>query len=397
MVRRIKRAAESVYDDVVNIRRHIHAHPELAFEEYETARFVLSHLEDLPVTVQSGIAETGIVATLHGERPGPTQLLRADMDALPIKEETGLPFSSTTEGVMHACGHDVHTASLLGTAKILSSIQDDVPGTVRFLFQPSEERLPGGAKVMIEEGVLEANDAGPAPHVAFAQHTTPELRVGKIGVCRDTYMASADEIHITIRGEGGHAAGPHELSTDTVLTASQVVVALQSVVSRHCPPDVPSVLSIGRLIADGATNVLPEAVHLEGTFRAMDEHWRFRAHDIIRRVVHHTAEALGATAELEIRVGYPALINHPQPTDRVMVAARNYVGADNVVTLDPWFASEDFAFFLQRIPGCFYRLGTGNKEKGISSGLHTPTFDVDEESLRIGCGFMAYLACSVDV
>jgi len=220
--------------------------------------------------------------------------------------------------------------------------------------------------------------------------------VGTLGVCPGMYMASADELHLTIRGEGGHAAAPHELSTDTVLAASQVVVALQSIISRACPPDVPSVLSIGKFIADGATNVLPESVRLEGTFRAMDETWRFRAHDLIERVVQQTAAAYGATAELEIRVGYPALNNDEAQAARVKRAAEAYVGADHVIDLDPWFASEDFAFYLQEVPGCFYRLGTGNQAKGTTSGLHTPTFDIDEEALRIGAGFMAYLACTVD-
>lgn len=394
MIATIKKAATDAFADIVHLRRQIHQHPELAFEEHATAQLVQDTLADVPVHLTTGVAGTGIVATLEGGQPGPTQMLRADMDALPITEATGLPFASENEGVMHACGHDVHTASLLGTALILSKIKEHVPGTVRFLFQPSEERIPGGAKAMIAEGALAASPHAPATDLAFGQHVTPELEVGTLGVRGGMYMASADELHLTIRGQGGHAAAPHELSTDTILAASQVVVALQSVVSRHCPPDVPSVLSIGRFIGNGATNVLPEAVHLEGTFRAMDEEWRFRAHELIARVVDRTAEAFGATAELEIRVGYPALHNDEQQAARVKTAAQAYLGAGNVVDLDPWFASEDFAYYLQEVPGCFYRLGTGNAAKGITSGVHTPTFDVDEDALRIGAGFMAYLACT---
>jgi len=394
MIATIKKAANDAFEDIVRLRRQIHQHPELAFEEHATAQLVQDTLAGLPVRVTSGIAGTGIVATLEGGQSGPTQMLRADMDALPITEATGLPFASENDGVMHACGHDAHTASLLGTALILSQIRDQVPGTVRFLFQPSEERIPGGAKAMIAEGALAASDHTPATDLALGQHVTPELETGTLGVRGGMYMASADELHLTIRGEGGHAAAPHQLSTDTILAASQVVVALQSIVSRHCPPDVPSVLSIGRFIGNGATNVLPEAVRLEGTFRAMDEAWRIRAHALIEQVVYRTAEAFGATAELDIRVGYPALRNNEQQAARVKDVAAAYLGPEHVIDLDPWFASEDFAYYLQEVPGCFYRLGTGNAAKGITSGVHTPTFDIDEDALRIGAGFMAYLACT---
>lgn len=397
MIATIKKAADDAFADIVRLRRRIHQYPELAFEEHATAALVHDTLAALPVQITTGIAGTGIVATLAGGQPGPTQMLRADMDALPITEATGLPFASENKGVMHACGHDVHTASLLGTALILSQMKGEVPGTVRFLFQPSEERIPGGAKAMIAEGALAGDEHAPATDVALGQHVTPELEVGTIGVRGGMYMASADELHLTIRGQGGHAAAPHELRTDTILAASHVVVALQSIVSRHCPPDVPSVLSIGRFVGNGATNVLPEAVHLEGTFRAMDEDWRFRAHELIERVAHRTAEAFGATAELDVRVGYPALHNNEEQAARVQEVAKAYLGPDHVVDLDPWFASEDFAYYLQEVPGCFYRLGTGNAAKGITSGVHTPTFDVDEDALRIGAGFMAYLACTFTV
>ncbi len=392
MIEKIKALADEVFPEVVRLRRRIHQHPELAFEEHETARLVQETLAPLGLAVQAGVAKTGLVATLRGGRPGPSLLLRGDMDALPIQEANDFDFASRHPGRMHACGHDAHTASLLGTAMILSRLREHVHGAVRFVFQPSEERLPGGARAMIDEGVLAASDAGPAPEAAFGQHVTPELPVGTIGVRSGMYMASADELYLTVRGQGGHAAAPHRLRADAVLAAAHVVVALQSLVSRNSPPDVPSVLSIGRFLAEGATNVLPEAVRLEGTFRAMDEAWRVQAHALMRRVAAHTAEAFGAEVDFEIKVGYPALYNHPAPAAFVREAAAAYVGEESTVDLDLWFASEDFAYYLREVPGAFYRLGTGNEARGITHGLHTPRFTIDEDALRLGPGFMAYLA-----
>lgn len=391
MVDDLKRLSDSLFPRVVAWRRALHQRPELAFEEHETARFVAEQLAPLGLDVQTGVAQTGVVATVEGALPGPTLALRADMDALPIHEQNTFSFASEVPGKMHACGHDAHTASLLGTAHLLHALRDRLRGRVRLLFQPSEEKLPGGAKVMMEEGALEAG-ATPAPEVIFGQHVQPELPAGQIGVCSGMYMASADELYLSVCAEGGHAAAPHQLRADAVLVAAHLVVALQSVVSRNCPPGVPSVLSIGRVLAEGATNVLPETARLEGTFRALDEAWRFRAHDLIRRVAEHTAQAFGATVEVEVRVGYPALYNHPDPTAFVRAAAHAYVGPENTVELEPWFASEDFAFYLQAVPGAFYRIGTRNEAAGIVHGLHTPRFTIDEEALRIAPGFMAYLA-----
>ncbi|MEO1075322.1 MAG: M20 family metallopeptidase [Bacteroidota bacterium] len=394
MIDRLKTLADETFDHTVRLRRTIHLRPELAFEEHETARLVAGELTDLGLEVTAGVAKTGVVATLTGGRPGPTLALRADMDALPIQEATNLAFASQTPGVMHACGHDAHTAALLGAARLLTEIRDDLPGTVRFLFQPSEEKLPGGAKVMVEEGALGTMKlhTGSAPTHILGQHVAPDLPVGTIGVRAGDYMASADELYLTITAEGGHAAAPHRLSADVVLVQAHVLTALQSVISRNCPPDSPSVLSFGKIIADGATNVLPEEVQIIGTFRAMDEAWRFRAHELIERVATHTAQALGAACDVEILVGYPALSNDPALTATLREAAVDYVGAERVVDLDRWFASEDFAWYLQEIPGSFYRLGTRNEARGIVHGLHTPRFDIDEEALRLGPGFMAYAA-----
>ena len=385
MIDQIKSAADDIFGRIVGLRRQIHRKPELAFEEHETAKLVAETLREFDLEVQTGVARTGIVATLQGGRPGPVTAVRADMDALPIHEENEFDFVSEHPGKMHACGHDAHTSSLLGAAMILSRIREEVSGTVRFLFQPSEERIPGGAKPMIEEGAL-----GDATSV-LGQHVTPRLESGTIGIRSGPYMSSVDELQLTVKGEGGHAAEPHNLTSDAVVVASHIIVALQTVISRNSPPNVPSVLSIGRVIADGAPNVIPATAKLQGTFRAMDETWRERAYGLIERVATGTAAALGAECEVEIRRGYPALNNDEALSTWVRESASDYVGEGNVVDLDPWFASEDFAYYAQQVPGVLYRLGTGNEAEGIVHRLHTSRFTIDEEALRIGSGFMAYL------
>lgn len=391
---RLQALADAHFDWVVDLRRRLHRQPELAFAEHETAALVAETLRTLGLEPQTGVAGTGVLAEIHGAHPGPTRALRADLDALPIQEATGLPFASTTPGVMHACGHDAHTAMLLGAARLLQEVRDALAGTVRLLFQPSEERLPGGAPALIAAGALEARDGVAAPEAVFGQHVFPELPTGTIGVRAGPFMASADELYLTVRGEGGHAAAPHRLRADAVLAQAHVLTALQAVVSRHAPPDVPTVLSFGKVTAAGATNVLPAEVRLEGTFRAMDEAWRFRAHDLIRRTAEGAAAALGASCEVDVRVGYPALVNDARLAARVRRAAAAYVGANRVVDLPPWFASEDFAYYAQIRPAVFYVLGVRNEAAGITHGLHTPRFTVDEEALRTGTGFLAFLAAS---
>jgi hippurate hydrolase len=392
MLDTIRTLADDVFPDVVALRRTIHQNPELGLEEHDTAALIAETLRTLDLDdVQTGVYHTGVVGTLRGGSPGPTCLLRADIDALPIHEDTGLPYASQNEGRMHACGHDAHTASLLGTAMILSKLREDLPGSVRFCFQPTEEKIPGGAKFMIEEGVLEANGSTRSVDAAFGQHVKPDLPVGHIGVRPGMFMASADEVHVTLHGEGGHAAAPHELSTDVTYAACQAVTALQSIVSRHAPPGVPSILTIGKLTADGATNVIPESACFAGTFRTMNEDWRRQAHDLIRRTITKTAEAHGATADVNVKVGYPALHNHEAETALVRDAALRYAGERRTVDLDRWYAGEDFAYFLQERPGAFYALGVGNEATGATHGLHTPQFAIDEEALRVGPGFMAYV------
>ena len=391
MLDRIRALADETFPDVVRLRRQLHRRPELAFEEHETAALVAETLRGLGLEPRTGIAGTGVVAHVEGDKPGPVVALRADIDALPIHEANAFDFKSERDGVMHACGHDAHTASLLGAAMILARLKDDLAGTVRLVFQPSEEKLPGGAKVMIEEGVLGPMDGAGAPARILGQHVFPQLPAGTLGVRSGPFMASADELYLTIQGKGGHAAAPQEL-IDPVLVQAHVLVALQAVISRSRPPDAPSILSFGRVEADGATNVVPDAVRLVGTFRALDEEWRFRAHELVRRTAEHTAQAFGATCDVRIDVGYPALTNDEATAAFVRAAAVDYAGAGRVLDLPMWYASEDFAWYTQEIPGAFYVLGVGNEAAGITHGLHTPRFTVDEEALRLGPGFMAYCA-----
>ena len=390
MLDRLRALADDAFPEVVRARRHLHRRPELSFQEHETAAFIAAELRTLGLDPRP-IAETGVVAHVEGARPGPTVALRADIDALPIHEATGLDFASETDGVMHACGHDAHTAMLLGAARVLVALRDGLAGTVRLIFQPGEERLPGGAKAVIEAGGLGELGGVAAPDRIFGQHVFPEIPAGVLGVRSGAFMASADELYLTVRGQGGHAAAPHTL-VDPVLAQAHVLTALQAVISRHRPPGVGSLLSFGRVLADGATNVVPDAVELVGTFRSMDEGWRFDAHELIRRVATKTAEALGATCDVRIEVGYPALHNDAAAAAFAREVAVELVGAERVVDLPAWYASEDFASYTQAIPGAFTVLGVGNEAAGIASGLHTPTMTVDEDALRTGTAFLAALA-----
>jgi amidohydrolase len=383
----LRRDAEALEKTLVSDRRHLHQNPELSFEEVQTSAFVQERLRDLNIPFTSGIGGYGVVANLQGHSPGPVVALRADMDALPIQEANEVPYASKVPGVMHACGHDVHTASLLGVAALLRSRTQEFSGTVRFLFQPAEEKLPGGASLMIRDGAL----ANPTPQAIYGQHVMPLLPAGTVGFRSGRYMASADEIRLTIRGKGGHAAMPH-LNTDAVLIASHIVVALQQVVSRRANPTLPSVLSFGHIIGEGAYNVLPNDVRLRGTFRTMDETWRDQAHALIREIASGTASAMGAICDVEIDRGYPMLFNHPEPTALARSTAEAYLGPQQVVDLDLWMAAEDFAFYAQQIPATFYRLGTRNEAKGWVSSVHTSTFDVDESALPLGAGLMAAIA-----
>ncbi len=388
----IRQKAAQYLPYITDVRRHLHRFPELSFEEKETSAYLSKVLTEAKIPFTTGWAGHGIVAEIHGK--GNTWIaLRGDMDALPIQEQSDKPYCSARDGIMHACGHDVHTACLLGAALILNSLREDLLVNVRLLFQPGEEKLPGGASVMIHQGVL----TNPAPAAILAQHVYPSLDAGKVGIRPGLYMASTDEIYIQIKGKGGHGAMPHECN-DVILAASQAVVALQQVASRLAPPAVPTVLSVGKFQSDGgATNVLPERVFLEGTFRTMDETWRRQAHLLIEQVVADTCHAYRCTSETTIVSGYPCLANDATLTAQVRLAMHDYLGTENVVDLPLRMTGEDFAFYGQHIPACFYRLGTGNPAKGITSPVHTPTFDIDEAALETGMGLMAWLALATSV
>lgn len=384
---KIKDLAKALAQDVVEIRRYLHANPELSFQEYNTSRFIEEKLTSFGIPF-SKIAGTGLVALIKGKNPDKKIIaLRADIDALPINEANDVPYKSTVEGVMHACGHDVHTSSLLGTAKILHTLREQFEGTVKLLFQPGEEKMPGGASLMIKEGALK----NPAPVNILGQHVMPFIPVGKVGFRSGMYMASTDELYFTVKGKGGHGAMP-EKNVDPVLITSHIIVALQQVVSRNCDPKVPCVLSFGKVIANGATNIIPDEVKVEGTFRTMDENWRAEAHKKMVKIAEGIAEAMGGVCEFTVLNGYPFLKNDPPLTDRAKQNAIEYLGEENVVDLDLWMAAEDFSYYSQQIPACFYRLGTRNEERGIVSSVHTPTFDIDERALEIGSGLMAWLA-----
>ncbi len=385
---KIKSLSSEKLEQVTKIRHHLHAHPELSFQEHETSKFVIEELKKIGLNPRSGIAGTGVVVEIEGKNPGSKKtLLRADMDALPIKEENDVPYKSKNEGVMHACGHDVHTSSLLGSAMILNELKEQFEGTVKLIFQPGEEKAPGGAKMMIEEGVLD----DPNTNNIIGQHVMPLIPVGKVGFKPGLYMASADEIYFTVKGKGGHAAQPHSL-IDPVLITSHIIVALQQVVSRNCNPIIPCVLSFGKIEALGATNVIPNEVKVEGTFRTLDETWRKEALSRIQDVAMGIAKSMGGDVEFNNVTGYPFLKNNEELTLRAKRFAEEYLGKENVVDLDVWMAAEDFAFYSQQIDACFYRLGVRNESKGITSGVHTPTFNIDEDALRIGMGLMAWIA-----
>ena len=383
----IQQLAKEIYGDVIETRRHLHTYPELSFCENITSAYVKAKLDEMRIQWKA-MADTGVVATITGGKfSGEVIALRADMDALPLTEANNVIYASQYKGVMHACGHDVHTSSLLGTARILQSIKNKFGGTVKFIFQPGEEKLPGGASLMIKEGVLE----NPKPNAVIGQHVMPGIDCGKIGIRKGKHMASMDEIYVTVRGKGGHGAQPHQ-NIDPVLITSHIIVALQQVVSRMADPMLPTVLSFGKIIANGAVNIIPDEVYLEGTFRTLDEKWRVEAHKRIKKMAESIAEAMGGSCDFKIVVGYPFLVNEENLTAQVKTFAEEYLGKDNVLDLDIWMAAEDFAYYSQVTDSCFYLLGTGNKEKGIVSSLHTPTFNIDETALGLSTGLMAYIA-----
>jgi len=387
MISKIKALAKTHISRIVEIRRHLHMHPELSFEEYKTAEYVKTILDDLNISYMDGLGSgTGITGVVgQGDE---TIALRADMDALPIQEKSIVEYRSVNDGVMHACGHDVHTASLLGSLMILKNLEDDLNHKVKFIFQPGEEQLPGGASMMIADGALQ----NPKVAQIYGQHVHPSLPVGKIGYHPGFFMASSDEIYITVIGQGGHGAMPQE-TIDPIMISAELIQSLQTIVSRNANPNTPSVLSIGKINSDGgATNVIPTKVMMEGTFRTFDEDWRQEAHKLIKRRITHIVESYGAKVELEIKRGYPSLYNDPSMTHKARDLMIQYMGEEHVIELPQRMTAEDFSYYSQVVPACFYRLGTASVDGSKNAPVHTPIFDIDEGALEVSSGLMAWLA-----
>lgn len=385
----IKDLAKKYKDEFIEIRHHIHANPELSYQEFETSKFIRQKLASLHIPFEVK-AITGVIGLIKGKNPSKRVVaLRADMDALPIQEENNISYRSTKPGVMHACGHDVHTSCLLGAAKILQELKDEWEGTVKLIFQPGEERNPGGASLLIKEGVLE----NPAPQSIYALHVHTTLPMGKLSFRGGMVMASADEIYITIKAKGGHAAAP-QLTADTILIASNLVVALQQVISRNNNPFNPSVLSITSFQGGNTTNVIPSEVKLMGTFRAMNEEWRFEAHKLITKIATELVESMGAAIDIKIDVGYPFVLNNEKLSAAARKKAEAFIGAGNVEETELRMGAEDFAYYSHKIPGCFFRLGTYNPAKGMFTGVHTPTFNIDEDAMELGMAMMALLGAT---
>ncbi len=390
---KIKSLAKENFSQVQAIRHHLHAHPELSFKEFNTSKFITEQLKKIGVEYRTGIVNTGIEVLLKGKNPGSkTIMLRADMDALPIQEENKVDYCSKNEGVMHACGHDVHSSCVLGAVFILNELKDEFEGTIKVIFQPAEEVLPGGASLMIKENILE----NPKVEVAIAQHVFPSMETGRVGFRPGMYMASSDELYVSVIGKGGHAAVPNEYNNPLII-ASELLLELNAQFMEQDQKGengevIPTVIAFGKISGNGATNIIPEKVNIEGTFRTMNEEWRKACHKKIREIANDIAKIYKAEIDVRIEVGYPFLVNDSTVTKRAKAAAESYLGKENVIDLPIRMAAEDFAYFSQQVPACFYRLGTGNKSKGIVSGVHTSTFDIDEQALEIGSGLMAWIA-----
>ena len=384
---KIKGLVEANHDNVVSIRRHLHKHPELSFKEHETSKYVQEQLKSMGITDYRMTVDTGIVAAI-GNLSKPPIYLRADMDALPITEANTVDYCSVNEGVMHACGHDVHTATLLGAMKVLKSMESELNHCIYCVFQPGEELLPGGASLMIKDGLF--NAGGQAKMIG--NHVHPPLKAGQVGFKSGIYMASADEIYLDVIGKGGHGAIPHQC-IDPLPIVAEIITSLQTLVSRHANPSMPTVLTFGKINSDGgATNIIPSKISLQGTFRTFEEEWRSEAHKLIRQRVESICAAHGAEANLEIRVGYPSLYNDPKFTDSCYNGAIEYLGKDQVIDIPLRTTSEDFAYYSQEVPSCFYRIGTDSKDGKYQSSVHTPTFNVDEDCLLTSVGLMSFLA-----
>ena len=382
IIQHIEKRSTELFTKINDFREHLHQNPELSYVEYNTMTFVSEKLGELGIPHEKGVGKTGVVGIIrasHHSTDQPCIALRADLDALPIQEETNQPYSSKIPGVMHACGHDVHTSILLGVAEILNEIKEDLPQPIKLIFQPGEEKNPGGASIMIKDGVLQ----NPLVQAIYALHVFPDLEVGQLGFREGLYMASCDEIYISINGKGGHGATPHRC-IDPIFIGAQVVVNLQSVVSRHCDPTIPCVLSIGHFEALGATNVIPSKALLKGTFRTMNEEWRAKALNLIVQEVQQIALAHGGTANVEISKGYPYLDNDPTLTQNLKKASLALFDSEKIFDLPIRMTSEDFSFYAQEVPACFFRIGVAKTDGSTQYGVHHPQFDIDKQSIIHG-------------
>jgi amidohydrolase len=386
MKQTIKKATIDVIDSVKKNREQIHQNPELSFQELQTSAFVEKQLKEIGIRYVKH--DTGIIAIVEGKNPSLKCLaIRAELDALPIVEANEIPYKSKNEGIMHACGHDVHTACLIGIAKIMHQLKDQWSGTLKLIFQPGEEMHPGGGSIMIANGVLE----NPKVDAILAMHVYPHLPAGIVGFKAGQYMASTDEIHIKINGKGGHAALPHQ-TVDPIAIAAQTIVALQQIVSRKSNPISPTVLSFGKIAGGTVNNVIPDEVIIEGTLRTMDEKWRAEAHQLIQNITIQTASAYGGSATVNIPKGYPSLFNDVSLTNTIRNFASTYLGESNVVELPLRMTADDFAFYGHQVPGCYFRLGTNTNNIANTASVHNAHFNIDDHALEIGVGTMTYVA-----
>ncbi len=383
---KVQELSEKYFEEILQIRRHLHQYPELSFKEYETSNFIKNELNKIGLLHET-IFNTGITGELKGNKKGgPVIALRADIDGLPIQEKNEISYKSKNEGIMHACGHDVHAAVLIGTLRILNELRDEFAGTVKFIFQPAEEKLPGGASHLIDEGVLN----NPKPELIIGQHVYPDLPTGTIGMKPGMYMASSDEVFLTITGKGGHGAIPHKIN-DTVLAASQIICSLHQDINRYAPSSIPTVLSFGKVIANGATNVIPDEVNIDGTFRTMNESWREEAHRLIEKIAKSIADSLNTNCFVNIKKGYPVLYNDEELTKKAIDLSKTFLGENQIKELDIRMTAEDFAYYTHKLPGIFFRLGTGNDAKKTNAPLHSSNFNIDEDALKTGMGNLSWL------
>lgn len=389
---KIKELSNDLFDTIIAYRRHIHKNPELSYNEYKTSKFICSVLDKNKIKYKQGFVKTGIVAKIQSTKNYNKKIIaiRADIDALPITENNTHNFVSQNKGVMHACGHDVHTANLLGVGIILNTLRDKFEGTVYLIFQPAEEKLPGGAKLMLEENIFGTNK----PDAILALHVQPTLKAGSVGFKAGEYMASTDEIYLTVKGKGGHAAMPHQIN-DTILATSNIIVNLQSIVSRFVPASIPTVISFGKIIANGATNIIPDEVKVEGTMRTMSEIWRKKIHKEINNIAKNVAKSHNTTCDVKIIKGYPVLKNNIELTKKCKKLSQEYLGKKQVKDLDIRMTAEDFAYFSQKYPSVLFRLGTSNNNKNTQNPLHSSNFNIDEKALKTSVGLISWLSVSI--